>query len=236
MTYFLLTRPIKDSQKMQTELENLGIKSIIDPLLEIKGLDISVDFKSYESIIITSPKAIDSLPDDRSIPLWCVGKSTAEKCQKAGFEYIIYKQTVEELIEEILMQPAEEMGHCLYLRGKTVTTDLKGMLETLGYNIDEALCYDAVPNNTFKADTLKAFQDNQIGYTALFSLQSAFNFIEIICTQKLEDKLKKVVCFAYSAEIEDALSDLPFFKLVCCPQPCMDSFWKELKNCVSYNK
>lgn len=236
MTYFLLTRPIKDSQKMQTELENLGIKSIIDPLLDIKKLDISINFKPYKSIIITSPKAIDSLPDDPSMPLWCVGKSTAEKCQKAGFEYIIYKQTVEELIEEILTQPTEEIGHCLYLRGKTVTTDLKGMLEILGYTIDEAQCYDAVPNNTFKTDTLKAFHENKIEYTALFSLQSTFNFIDIIHTQKLENHLKKVICFAYSTEIEDALSDLPFLKLICCPQPCMDSFWKELKNCVSCNK
>lgn len=233
MTYFLLTRPVEDSQKMKDQIEKMGLKSLMDPLLEVRSSDIALDFQPYQSILLTSPKAVPFLPDTISPSLWCVGKATAKKCQDRGFEHVIYKQTVEELIEEILTYSSQEMGTCLYLRGKTVTTDLKGLLTTLGYSISETICYEAVPKDAFKPETVKTFQQNQIKYTGLFSVQSALAFLNNVQDQRLEEHLKNTTCIAYSPQISDALSALPFLKLICCPTPNMDSFWKVLKNCVS---
>jgi uroporphyrinogen-III synthase len=233
MEYFLLTRPKEESQEMALILKSMGLESLINPLLEIKELEGPNNLHLYQSFIITSSKAIQYLPNNSNTTLWCVGENTAKKCQEKNFKQVIHRKNIEELIEVILEQSPQDIGKILYLRGKTITVDLKGLLTTLGYSTEQHVCYEAAPIDEFFPATKKAFLKKQIKYTALFSVQSTINFIDSIRKFDLCSTLSTVLCFAYSPQIAEHLNELPFQKLIICPSPTMDSFWNEVKNCVS---
>ncbi len=233
MTYFLLTRPYENSQEMVPEIEKLGFNCLTSPLLDIKNINPLIDFKPYQSLIITSPKAIPFLPSDTDKTLWCVGELTAQKCKEKGLGYIIHRKDIEELLELILGHSPEEIGKTMYLRGKNISTNLKNMLSVMGYDVDEEICYDALPAENFTPEVIDLFQQNKIKTTALFSVQSAQNFVDIIQKNNLESFLKNLTCLAYSPQIKTTLLPLNFGNIIVCENPTMDCFWNELKNCVS---
>ena len=132
----LLTRPIQDSKKIANDLKELNIGSVISPLLEIhRKRDEEIDYKRYQSILITSRHAAPGLCNPsikKSVPVYCVGDATSSSVANLGFSNVISASgDVADLIQLAARNLNPSNGPLVYLSGQHARHDIKKELEYL---------------------------------------------------------------------------------------------------------
>ncbi|HIA81676.1 MAG TPA: uroporphyrinogen-III synthase, partial [Rhodospirillales bacterium] len=88
----LVTRPGKDGQDLVKILGDLGIDSMLEPLLTIRNLNTnSLNTEGVQAYLSTSANGINALINanpDYSIPLFAVGDATAVTARLGGFKTV----------------------------------------------------------------------------------------------------------------------------------------------------
>ena len=153
----LLTRPIEDSQRIANDLKELNIRSVISPLLEIhRKRDAEIDYKRYQSILLTSRHAALSLCNPsikRSVPVYCVGDATSSFIANLGFSNVMSASgDVSDLIRLTAANLNPSNGPIVYLSGQHVRHNIKQELENLDFEVDVSVTYEAKEVKTFNAD------------------------------------------------------------------------------------
>ena len=93
----LLTRPRTDSEALSVLLRKWGVRSLIEPVIEILPLAETKlpELNDMQALLITSANGVRALvsllgppPEARHIPLLVVGPASAEAARKAGFDNV----------------------------------------------------------------------------------------------------------------------------------------------------
>jgi uroporphyrinogen-III synthase len=179
----LITRAQEDSERFRTLLDNAQTDITIIPFFDIESLTpplIKSD-KKYDGIIVTSHHTLPylmrySLP--KSTPFYVVGTSTKQQLQALGYQNILAcTQNVSDL--NILLSSISQRSNFLYLRGKSITMDLKYALDSK-HSIDEAIVYN-INHITVDISTLKGIiQPYQHIIVPLFSNHTAQHVLEAL--------------------------------------------------------
>ena len=85
----LITRPLIDTEDLMGKLFSLGHKIIHVPTLKISTIkSVTVDFKKYDAIVLTSANALRNLKvtnNDKNKLFFCVGSITEKIARKLGY-------------------------------------------------------------------------------------------------------------------------------------------------------
>ncbi len=189
----VLTRPQQQSEFfLQQIIENLQSVNmaadagdfLIEPMMKIENKDITLpDLANYDGVITTSLHARKIIPANK-------------KCYNVGD----YADTARELTEKIINENKSEKRRFLYLRGKDISFDIKGVLEAKSHIVDEIICYEARAVDKFSQDFLDYLSNNNISAISFFSKRTANIFIKLVYKYKIIDDLRdiKVLCISNS--------------------------------------
>jgi uroporphyrinogen-III synthase len=131
---FLVTRPEPDGGKLKDLIESVGHEAFVEPLMEAELLPEAIDdIDGVTAIIATSRNALRALSqspylhDALAIPLFAVGRATADEARQLGFERIaIGPGSVSGFASAIAGTLDAADGLILHLAGDTLAGDLAG--------------------------------------------------------------------------------------------------------------
>jgi len=236
----VLTRPYEDSAKMAEKLEEYGVWSFIEPMLEIEQLPDAKDKikqqnpDDFDAIIVTSRNAMLALaanPALQAIPVYCVGEETANLARYGGF-------SIKHEARDAATLQAYLLDNCMALRflypsAELVAYDFAAVLP----NITQVIVYRSQPAQELTKELVSGLERHEFACIAFFSQASAKVFIELADENKrVAASLPQIDALALSKNIADILQEGGFKSIQTCDFPNRDSMLKLIKqNCVSVN-
>lgn len=178
----VVTRPQDDSERTAAALREQGHIVVVAPLLRVEHLPLTLN-QTYGAVVITSANAVAAIVDHPAraaliaLPLYAVGKRSAEVAQAAGFPDIhVAGGDMDDLVRLIAEQRPDARAPLLYLAGEDRSGDLIAELAVHGVAADLAVVYRAVPI-PFSAELIGAVQSGAVDTVLHYSRRSAEQFI-----------------------------------------------------------
>ena len=233
----LVTRPREDSLLLTAELERRGFTVLAEPLLEIHIRTIGpLDLTGVQGYLATSANGVRALAANeapRNLPLWAVGDATARTARDLGFLHVESAQgdaaTLTKLVTE-RVDPAA--GTLLHAAGTKVAGDLSGGLSALGYVIRREILYEARRAEALSAATIRALQAEAIDLALFFSPRTAQTFVTLATAAGCAEAGRAVAAYALSPAVAEALSPMPWRRILTAARPEQDS----LLACLDVNE
>jgi uroporphyrinogen-III synthase len=202
----VLTRPQDDSERTAAVLRTKGHDVLIAPLLRVEPIDAKLT-PAWGGIVITSANAVAAVASSAArdgltkLPLYAVGKRTADAARAAGFTDIVTAGgDVRDLLRKIVARRADDKGPLLYLAGEDRSGDLIGDLAVRGIAAEMAVVYRAaaVPFSVALIDALKA---GEVEAVLHFSKRSAESYLAGAEAAQVAAQALETSHFCLSAQI-----------------------------------
>jgi uroporphyrinogen-III synthase len=180
------------------------------PATEIR--DNSVNLPSpndLDGLVLTSANALTDIIDWNAyehLPLYVVGKATAEKARAHGLCNIRQICSTVAALKPVVHNECTKGNRLLYVRGKHIASDLKYSDENLWA---EAITYSAEPCSIIPTDVVESLRAEEAGYVAFFSARSARIFLDLIVAYNLTDQMKNIKALCLSEAVLECVQ--PFF-------------------------
>lgn len=145
----VVTRPEPGLTRTAGRLRGMGIEPVLLPLFETRVLDdgvVRAGAAKADALVVTSAAAIRAAEEavDRFMPLWAVGRATAETARQAGFT-IVHEGNGDGagLAELIVAAHRAAPRRWLYLAGRVRTATFERDLAEAETPIEVVEVYDA---------------------------------------------------------------------------------------------
>lgn len=133
----LVIRPEPDALRLKAALEELGHEATVEPLpASPSRAAMPSTSKGTLALIVTSRNALrvlrssPALAEARHLPLFAVGKATADEARTLRFEMVVTGAgTAAELVAHLVSALDTAAGLIVHLAGDTLAAKLKGELE-----------------------------------------------------------------------------------------------------------
>ncbi|MFV0359568.1 uroporphyrinogen-III synthase [Tropicimonas sp.] len=145
-TSLLLTRPEPAARRFLGQLQQDAgdfLQVAVSPLQKIVHLDRAGPVPADAGFILTSEhgvSAVEARLANRGRHVWCVGRRTAERARKAGFDVVIVAETAEALTGLIL--DAAPRRPLVHVAGLHRSGDIVGRLNDAGIAASVCIAYD----------------------------------------------------------------------------------------------
>jgi len=181
----IITRVQPGAKQTAARLEALGWNAIVSPALTLQS-DPSVEIPDVEDvsgIIFTSANGArfyGEREDDRSLPAWCVGPSTAAAARKEGFEEV-HESTgnavrLAALIASTIAPPEKPLLHVANAAAKG---DLQRELKMRRYRVKHAPLYRAARAPDLDDRVKTIMNEGQKAIVLVHSAKGAEAFVEL---------------------------------------------------------
>ncbi|MBN9266058.1 MAG: uroporphyrinogen-III synthase [Hyphomicrobium sp.] len=213
---FLVTRPEPESTKLKGLIEELGHEAVAEPLMEAELMPEAIDdLEGVTALIATSRNALRALSqspylhDAVAIPLFAVGRGTAEEARHLGFERIaVGPGSVTGFAAAIAgtLDPAD--GLILHLAGDVLAGDLAGELQELGFRVLQPVVYRMKAAEALSDGTREAIGEGAVDGVVLMSPRTARIYAGLINRHGLTDAAAEMVHVCLSDAVARSLSVL----------------------------
>lgn len=213
---FLVTRPEPDASKLKAMIESLDHEAIVESLMEPEFLPGAIeDLGGVAALVATSRNGLRALalsPHLRqalTIPLFAVGRGTAEEARRLGFERIaIGPGSVVGFAAGIAgtLDPAD--GLILHLAADVKAGDLAGELDQLGFRVLQPVVYRMKAAEALSDDTREAIGEGAVDGVVLMSPRTARIYAGLIKRHRLTDAVAEMVHVCLSDAIARSLAPL----------------------------
>lgn len=185
--HVLVTRPKGDGEPLKAQLEQLGCKVSLEPLISIVSNEIPLSaIDEASTLIVTSRNALKALSASAALspaltrPLLTVGPGTAALALEMGFKDIFEGPgTGAELAPEIARRSKTDGGTFVYLAGDKLAFDLPAVLAEQGVNIRRVVAYRSVAAETLSPRVAEALHEGTIDVVVLMSPRTAETWANI---------------------------------------------------------
>ncbi len=219
----LITRPREDALPLARELAEIGVDSLIEPLISIDYLDVPPPLAGVQALLMTSAngvRAFARLGNKRTLPLFAVGDATARTAAERNFENIFSAAgDVAALAELVTAKCDPGGGELLHVAASRVAGDLSGRLAAAGFKYRRAVLYAARKSESLTAAAQDALRAGDLAGVVLYSPRTARTFGELVRAAGLEETLANIEAFCLSAAVADAASGLVWRKLAVARHP-----------------
>jgi uroporphyrinogen-III synthase len=228
----LLTRPEADSTSIAKTLAEVGIESIVEPMLVIEMDSQPLDVSRFQAILATSRNGVRSLAEvteTRHILILAVGMATAETATALGFTRVRNARGDADALVSFatsVLEPSD--GPVLFVRGRDSTGDVRSQIEKEGFEIEEAVTYAAFAVPSFTPEAVAALGNGDLDAVALFSTRTAEIFEKLIRMAGLSDKLRELEVYCLSDRIARAIEGLDWRRVVVSPRPDVEALFAML--------
>lgn len=217
--HILLTRPESDSIKLAQELRAAGHMITIEPLLEVTFHDQPVpDISGAQALVFTSAngvRAFARLSADRAVTVVAVGAATAQAARDHGFAQVTAAGGDVESLGDLLARtfnPAQ--GRLVHIAGSAIAGDLKGRLESLGFNVSREILYETIAATSLSDTLIGRIKAREIDLMLFFSPRTAQTFANLSHKHRIETFLSHATAGCLSFAVKDALHSLPWRRIV----------------------
>ena len=239
----LLTRPRPDSEALAALLQEQGVDSLIEPVIDILPLEGArlPDLDDIQALLITSANGVRALvaqlqlpPEARHKPLLAVGPASAEAAREAGFaEVRTAGGDVTALAALARQQLDPTAGPLLHIAGSQVAGDLAGDLDKSGFELRRQILYDARPSNALSPAAQEALADGKIDMVLFFSPRSARAFVRLIRAAALDSALAQTVAICLSANVAEVAAVAAWRRIRTARKPEQAALLEEVAQEVS---
>ncbi|MBO6507233.1 MAG: uroporphyrinogen-III synthase [Roseibium sp.] len=227
---FLVTRPQPECRLTADRLRSEGHVADELPLLvatsELPG---TLDLEGVGAIAFTSRRAVDLLATHRQVdslvtlPVFAVGKATAEACARAGFESVLTASDgVGSLAKLILDNRSLVAGKTvLYPAARQRAGDLEGLLSAGNILCRTVVVYRMDPLTRLPGDMVRNLDDNIYDGILIFSRRTAEALVSLIETSGLDHIFSDLSVYAISRQAAEPLSR--FNRVHVADAPCQNA-------------
>lgn len=222
----LLTRPIHDSNKMLNSINELGLKAIVEPLIDIKINQFSnneIEGYGCDSLVVTSANAVRAISPINK-PVYCIGNNTFSEAQNKGFKKAI---NIDGGVADLKFHLKNNKNNkFLYLSGDVVTDELN----IKGLNLSRKIVYNSHPRKNLSTNCITHLEKQQIKIIAFYSTRTAKIFNDL--ASKYNYTNIYAVCISKKCSL--ALNKLNFRKIFISNRPNGESMLELIAN-ISFN-
>lgn len=214
MTTALVTRPREDSEGVSRELRARGLDVAVEPLLNIRYLDVAVDAEGVQGILATSAngvRALARLLPDRALPVWAVGDASAREARALGYHNVESAGGDVETLAALVKDRCDSaMGAFLHAAGSVTAGDLSGRLNEAGFVVRRLVLYEARPAEAISAETAEALRAGALQLALFFSPRTAATFARLANAAGLAGATAGMGAYALSPAVAEQLAALPW--------------------------
>jgi uroporphyrinogen-III synthase len=193
----LVTRPQPDNGATAAALRARGYDVLLAPMLRFEPVPFHGDPEArYGGVIVTSANALRALEGQPGLagllelPLFAVGKHTAQGARDAGFRNIIVADgdatALRDKVVASLRGKGKKADALLYLAGADLSRDLAADLREDGFNVVTQTTYKMIPVPNLPDEVCEAFARNAIEAVLHYSRRSARSFVDATRTAGIE--------------------------------------------------
>ncbi len=222
----LVTRPRPEAERTAAILRARGHSVVIAPLLRIEAvIDAEIGAGPWAAILVTSANAGPAIaahprfPILRTLPVFAVGRRSAEAMREAGFAEVA---SADGDVGDLARFVAERLpggASLLYLAGAERAGDLAGDLAARGFAVETVVVYRAIAATSFAPDAVQAITDGIDGVLH-YSPRSAAAYVAAArACDLVAAAVAKPAQFCLSAHAAEPLAQTGATDIRIAPQP-----------------
>jgi uroporphyrinogen-III synthase len=223
----LITRPVDEAQRTANRLRALGHDTLIAPVLRIEPLcDAAIGEGPWSGVLMTSGNAARGLMTHTrlheltTLPVFAVGRQTAEAARIAGFASIDSSDgDSADLVRLVSARVKERSQPLLYLAGSDIARDLAGDLASRGLKVETVILYRACAARTFSDDVGLAIRAGNVDGVLHYSRRSTAIFVDCARSGGLLDEIKALTHACLSDRAAEPLREIGAANILIARRP-----------------
>jgi uroporphyrinogen-III synthase len=222
----LVTRPELDGEQTAAQLRARGHEVSVAALIAIESIpDADLGAGPWTGIIMTSANAARAveghprLPELQSLPVYAVGRRTAEAAHRAGFAEIVSADGDADDIIRLVAARSGGSGVLLYLAGADRAKDVAGALAGKGVTVETAVVYRAAELGAFPASVRTALLEGRLDGVLHYSRRSAEIYLNAARRAGLLDSALRPSHYCLSKQVAEPLLAAGAPKVVIASRP-----------------
>jgi len=225
-----VTRPIKDAAPLRAQLIAQGHEVTVEPLLSIEYLhDEPIELDEAQALIATSRNALRALENRpeaeaaKDIPIFVVGRGTAQTAKDMGFETIIEgPSNASALLGLILNTASINDGTLVHLSAENVAYNLCEELRLLGYHVFQPILYRSRQAERLADGVLRNMRGGKIEGVMLLSGRTAEVYASLVKSDELLECCRHITHFCLSDAVAARLAPLQPINILLPDGPNID--------------
>lgn len=220
---------------MKRELEAKGYLPLVEPLLAIEPLGrMSASLAGIQAIALTSAHAVPALGDDaKRLPVFTVGKATAEAARAAGCSRLISGDGDAAALAALIARTCRaEDGAILHVGGEVVREELERDLAGQGFEVRRDVVYRASPATAFSDDLVRAWRRREIAAVLLFSPRTAEILVRLLVEAGLMHHVDSVAAICVSEATATPCRTLVWRDICLAARPNREALLKALEGSI----
>ena len=209
----LVTRQQEDGERTAQLLRARGHSVMLAPLLQIEPLAAEFGPGPFAAVLTTSANAARAvagharLAELRSLPLYTVGRRSAEAARAVGFAVAHSAEgNAHDLIRIVAQELAGAARPLLYLAGADRSIDLAQTLATQGLTVRTAIVYRAAVAERVPREAEQAITAGEIDGVLHYSRRSADAFLRCAGAASLRERALALTHFCLSPQVAAPLA------------------------------
>lgn len=209
----LITRPQEDGERTAQALRARGHSVTLAPLVHIEPLAAEFGPGPFAAVLTTSANAARAvagharLAELRSVPLYTVGRRSAEAARAVGFTIAHSADgDAHDLIRILARELAGTARPLLYLVGADRSVDLAQALATHGLTVRTAVVYQAAAADRLPREVEQAITAGEIDGVLHYSRRSADAFLRWADAAGLRARALALTHFCLSPQVSAPLA------------------------------
>jgi len=208
----LITRPREDAERTAATLRDRGHTVMFAPLLHIEAVAAELGPGPFAAVLTTSANAAraiaahERIEELRRLPLYTVGRRSAEAGQAAGFTAVHAADgDAHAMIGIVARELAGAAAPLLYLAGEERSVDIGAELARHGLKVRTAVVYRAAAAERLPSEAERAIAAGELDGVLHYSRRSAETFVRCAAAAGLHDRAHALVHFCLSAQVAKPL-------------------------------
>jgi uroporphyrinogen-III synthase len=239
----LVTRPHPDNEATAQALRERGFEVVLAPMLRFEQVPLEEALDAdLAGVIVTSANALRAgggeLATLLALPLFAVGKHTADEARQHGFAKVISadgdaaKLRARVRKEFKGREKAKQVTKLLYLAGADLSGDLAGELGADGFEVITRTTYRMVALSAFSRKTCEAFAANEVEAVLHYSQRSARAFLEAARADGVEISALAVPQCCISANVAAILHEAGAVQVLSAASPDENALFGALERAL----
>jgi uroporphyrinogen-III synthase len=203
----LVTRPREDAERTAAALRARGHTVMLAPLLHIEPIAADFGPGPFAAVLTTSANAARGRIEElRRLPLYTVGRRSAEAAKAAGFTTVHSADgDAHDLIEIVARELAGAAAPLLYLAGEERSVDLGAELARHGLKVRTVIVYRAAAAERLPSEAEQAISAGELDGVLHYSRRSAETFLRCTAAADLRASALALMHFCLSAQVAEPL-------------------------------
>lgn len=208
----LVTRPQEEGERTATALRARGHTVMLAPLLRIERVAADFGPGPFAAVLTTSANAARAVAahgrigELRGVPLYTVGRRSAEAAKAAGFTTVHSADgDAHDLVRIVVRELMGAAAPVLYLCGEERSVDVSVELARHGLKTRTAVVYQATAAERLPSQAEQAIAAGELDGVLHYSRRSAETFVRCAAAMDLQEGALALLHFCLSAQVAEPL-------------------------------